>query len=223
MKLLNKSMLLSIALSTLTSCNSPKTELIGEYEFKTLHYLRTVDSYRSYKKKQIRDGGDFSKLGSGKLRIIEDPKKNSYIIDLTHTSHSNDRYARKPRFHSVRVNFESKDIIELENSLNFNALLPFSNEKLNCKVFLENGKKVLALEKYFIETKQIKSNLNPWFYKIDDEYIYFYIDLPKNTTRDFYTKQVELMKDSLQLKNLKSHKITRLKNGIKYITKNELQ
>jgi len=94
--------------------------------------------------------------------------------------------------------------------------------KLNCKIFMDNGKRVLAIGKELTQKNHINSSVNPWFYKVDDEYVYYNLDVPISSERVFYTNQVDAMKDSLKLEDIKTSKIKRLENGIKYLQKEYL-
>lgn len=201
------------------SCSSDKknNELIGEFEFRTLHYIRL---FKGLKKQKI--GNDHFILGKGNLSIHKGKSSNEYVIDLNYTEPKTDKFSRKPGITYEKFNFEIKNIIETESSIQFIATAFMGAIKLNCKVFTNDGKKVLAIEKELVKKNHINSSLNPWFYKIDDKFVYYNLDIPISSEKEFYSKQVIYMKDSLKLEDIKTSKMKRLENGIKYLEKEYL-
>lgn len=87
----------------------------------------------------------------------------------------------------------------------------------------EKGKTIFAVEKGLTKYGHINKESNPWFYKIDDEYVYYNLGIKKSLEKEFLKKQILFMSDSIKDLGLEKMKIRRLKNGIKFLNNQVLK
>lgn len=207
MKIIHKTLIVLTTTITIVCSNKSNSQsLTGEFEFNTLHYLRMTI------KKE-----DFFMLGKGKLNIFKDNNSNNYVVSLKYSKPRNDAFSNRPGVEYTKYNFEIKNVVKTDDVLRFTASADLGTVMVNCKVFIENGKRILAIEKDIAKYGHVNSELNPWFFKIDDEYVYYYLDTHESAKKEFYEKQIGWIKDSLYIQTLKPRKKKRLKNGVKHI------
>lgn len=126
-------------------------------------------------------------------------------------------FSKYPKLEYRDYNFTISNAILFKDSLRFTLSADMGTVMLEGKIFKEKNEIIFGIEKSLVKIRHINGKMNPWFHKIDDEYIYYKLDVKEPIETKFYKEQLVYMKDSLNLKQLEKKKIERLKNGIKYV------
>lgn len=213
---MKKVYLLLTSLLLFISCLKSQNKFEGEYTFKTLHYIQTSNTY-DYNHKIKKYGNDHFLFGKGSVKVFYDDNSKKYIISVKYRNPRANWISKYPKLEYRNYNFTVSNIILLKDSLRFTLSAGMGTVMLEGKIFKENNKMIFAIEKDLAKIRHINNKKNPWFFKIDNEYVYYNLNEGESTDIKFYKKQLILMKDSLKLKQLDKRKIERMKNGIKYI------
>ena len=198
------------------SCTSAQSKFNGEFDFKTLHYIRTSND-RGYDHKIKKYGRDHFLFGKGKVKVFFDKSTKKHIISFKYSQPSGNRFSKYPKMKYRNYNFDVRNIILFKDELRFTLTAEMGTVMFDGKIFKEKGETIFAIEKGFTKYGHINKKTNPWFYKIDDEYIYYNLKKEKSLEKEFLKNQIVFMKDSIKDIELEKIKVERLKNGVKYL------
>lgn len=198
------------------SCTTAQSKFEGEFDFKTLHYIRTSND-RGYEHKIKKYGRDHFLFGKGKVRVYFDKSTKKHIISVKYSQPSGNRFSKYPKMKFKNYNFEVSNIILYKGELRFTLSAEMGTIMFDGKILIEKGKTIFAIEKGFTKYGHINKEINPWLYKIDDEYVYYILNVKKSLENEFLEKQITFMKDSIKNIGLEKMKIERLKNGVKFL------
>ena len=215
---MKKVYLLLTSLLLFSSCLKSQNKFEGEYTFKTLHYIQTSNTY-DYNHKIKKYGNDHFLFGKGSVKVFYDNNSKKYIISVKYRNPRANWISKYPKMEYRNYNFTVSNIILINDTLRFTLSADMGTVMLEGKIFNEKNKMIFAIEKNLAKIRHINNKKNPWFQKIDDEFVYYKLDVEKSIETKFYKEQLNFMKDSLNLKQLEKKKIERLKNGVKFIEK----
>jgi len=208
---MKKTSLLLVSLFVFNSCLKAPNPFEGKYNFRTLHYIKTANDYKKL-------GRDHFLLGKGNVKIYFNENSKKHMVSIKYRQPRANRLTRTPKIKYRNYNFNVKNIVLMKDTLRFTLTANWETVMLEGKIFkAEKGYLIFAIEKEFTKYGHINNKSNPWFYKIDNEFVYYKLDINTSTEKDFYKQQVVFMKDSINNNQLKKRKRARLKNGITYL------